>query len=99
MRDLLSRWTSSGTASGSVWNGSIIFRVNGAFINVLSILIIAFTEAFPAPPVLLYAYYSRPNFAMFGVAMLKDAPRELHIWKVFKNFSQKFGQLCIKWLG
>ena len=26
--DLLSRWTSSGTASGSVWNSSIISRVN-----------------------------------------------------------------------
>ena len=28
MRDLLSRWTSSGTASGSVWNGSISSGVN-----------------------------------------------------------------------
>ena len=28
MRDLLSRWTSSGTASGSIWNGSISSRVN-----------------------------------------------------------------------
>ena len=28
MRDRLSRWTSSGTANGSVWNGSISSRVN-----------------------------------------------------------------------
>ena len=28
VRDLLSRWTSSGTASGSVWNGAISSRVN-----------------------------------------------------------------------
>ena len=62
----------------------------------LSILIIAFTEAFPAPPVLLYAYYSRLNIAMLGVAMLKDVPREFCVWGVFKNICQKFGKLRIK---
>ena len=38
-------------------------------VQYLSILIIVFTEAFPAPPVLLSAYYS-----LLVVAMLKDVP-------------------------
>ena len=41
----------------------------------LSILKIVFTEAFLAPPVLLYDYYSGLNFAMLREAMLKDVPR------------------------
>ena len=54
-----------------------------------------FTEAFPAPPVLIHAHYSRLNFDMLGVAMLKDVPWHF-VWQVFKNFCQKFGQLCVK---
>ena len=41
----------------------------------LLILIIVFTKAFLDHPVLLYAYYSRFNFVMLGVAMLKDMRR------------------------
>ena len=37
-------------------------------------------EGFPAPHVLLCSYYSCLNFAMLGVAMLKDVPREICIW-------------------
>ena len=55
-----------------------------------------FTEAFLAPPVLFYAYYSPLNFAMLGVAMPKDVLREFYVWGVLKNFCQKFGQFCIK---
>ena len=55
-------------------------------VHFLSILIIGFTEGFPAPPVLLYAYYSRLNFTMLGEAILKD---------VFKKYWQQFGHLCI----
>ena len=62
----------------------------------LSILIIVFTEAFPAPPVLLHTYYSRLNFTMLRDDMLKDVPRDFHVWGVFKNFCQKFSQLSIK---
>ena len=62
----------------------------------LSILIIVFTEAFHAPPVLLYAYYSPLNFAMLGVAIFKDVPKEFYVWGVLKNFCQKSSQLCIK---
>ena len=73
--------------------------------HCLSIFIIVLVEAFHAPPVLLYAYQSRLNFAMLGVAMLKDVSTpqtqnlldsEFCLWGVFKNFCQIFGQLCIK---
>ena len=60
------------------------------------ILIIVLTEVFPAPPVLLYAYYSRLNFAMLGVATLKDVHREFYVWGVLKNICQKFAQVCVK---
>ena len=63
-------------------------------VHSLSIVIVVFTEAFPAPPVLIHAHYSRLNFAMLGVAMLKDVPRQFYVWGMFKNFCQKFGQLC-----
>ena len=56
-------------------------------------------EAFPAPPVLLYAYHTHFIFTMFGVAMvamLKDAPREFYDCVLFKHFCQNFGQLYIK---
>ena len=49
-------------------------------------LIIVFTLAFLPPPVLSYAYNSRRNFAMLGVAMLKDVPRQFYVWGEFKNF-------------
>ena len=45
VRDLLSRWTSSGTASGSVWNGSISSRVNTRPIR--TILVRFHMEPFP----------------------------------------------------
>ena len=45
----------------------------------LSSLIIVLMEAFPAPPVLLYAYYSRLKSAVLEVAMLKDVPREFNV--------------------
>ena len=64
-------------------------------VQSLSILVTVFMEAVPAP-VLLYAYYSRFNFAMLRVAMLKDMPRKFYAWGVFKNFCQKFGQFCIE---
>ena len=51
----------------------------------LSILMTVFTEAFPAPPVLLYAY-SCLNLAMLGEAVHKDVLRECLVWGVFKNF-------------
>ena len=35
MLDLLSRWTRSGKASGSVWNGSISSRVNAKPIHIV----------------------------------------------------------------
>ena len=53
-------------------------------------------EAFPAPPVLLYAYHTHFIFTMLGVAMLKDVPRELYVCVVFKHFCQNFCQLYIK---
>ena len=53
-------------------------------------------EGFPAPPVLLYAYYCCLNFAMPGVAMLKDVSRGFYVWGAFKSFYQKFEQLYIK---
>ena len=43
--DLLSRWTSSGTASGSVWNGSISSRVNARPIR--TVLVRFHMEPFP----------------------------------------------------
>ena len=45
VRDLLSRWTSSGTASGSVWNGSISSRVNARPIR--TVLVRFHMEPFP----------------------------------------------------
>ena len=45
VRDLLPRWTSSGTASGSVWNGSISSRVNVRPIR--TVLVRFHTEPFP----------------------------------------------------
>ena len=65
-------------------------------VHSLSILINVFTEGFHDPPALLYAYYSRLNFAMLGIAMLKDVPRDFYAWGVFKNVCQKVGQLCGK---
>ena len=59
------------------------------------ILIIVFTEIFPAPPVLLYAYYSRLNFAMLGVDSLKDVPRQVCVGRV-QIFCKKFCQVCVK---
>ena len=53
------------------------------------ILVIVFTEAFHAPPVLLYASYLRLNFAMLGVAMLKNVPRHFYVGGVFKKLCQK----------
>ena len=52
-------------------------------------------EAFPAPPVLLYAYHAHFIFTMLGVAMLNDVPRKCYLSVVFKHFCQNFGQLCI----
>ena len=60
------------------------------------ILIIAFTEAFPAPPVPIHVHYSRLNFTMLGVAVLKNVPRQFYVWGVLNNACQKIGQLCIK---
>ena len=51
-------------------------------------MIFVFTKAFPAPPVLLYAYYSRFNFAMFAVAMLKDLPIEFMLGECSKIFAK-----------
>ena len=51
-------------------------------VHSLLILVIVFTDAFPAPPVQLYAYYSHFNFAMLGVAMLKDMPRQFYVRSV-----------------
>ena len=45
VQDLLSRWTSSGTASGSVWNGSISSRVNARPIR--TVLVRFHMEPFP----------------------------------------------------
>ena len=44
MRDLLSRWTSSGTTSGSVWNGSISSLANARPIR--NVLVRIHTEPF-----------------------------------------------------
>ena len=60
----------------------------------LVLLIVVFTEAFPAPPILLYTYYSCLTFAMHGVTMLRDVPKQFFECGVFKNFCQKFGQVC-----
>ena len=65
-------------------------------VQSLSLLRVVFTEAFPALPVLLYAYYSGPNFDMLGAARLKDVRKGFYVWEVLKNLSQNFGQLCIK---
>ena len=43
-----SRWTSSGTTSGSVWNGSISSRVNVRPIR--SVLVRFYSELFPCKP-------------------------------------------------
>ena len=64
--------------------------------HYISILITVFMKAVPAPPVMLYAYYSLVIFAMLRVAMLNDMPRKFYAWGVFKNFCQKFGQFCIE---
>ena len=56
------------------------------------ILILVVTEIFPAPPVLLYAYYSRLNFAMLGVDSLKFCVGRVQI------FCKKFCQVCVKML-
>ena len=45
VRDLLSRWTSYGTASSSVWNGSISSRVNARPIRM--VLVRFHMELFP----------------------------------------------------
>ena len=63
VRDLLFRWTSSGTASGSVWNGSISSRVNARPIR--TVLVRFHKEPFPCkrgqnPKDLLYL----PSFLM-----------------------------------
>ena len=45
VRDLLSRWTSSGTASSSVWNGCISSRVNAR--SIRTVLVRFHMEPFP----------------------------------------------------
>ena len=45
MRVLLSRWTSSGTASGSIWNGFISSRVKARPIR--TVLVRSHMEPFP----------------------------------------------------
>ena len=45
MRDLLSRWTCSGTPSGSVWNASISSRVSAR--PILTVLVRYHLEPFP----------------------------------------------------
>ena len=64
--------------------------------HFLLILVTVFTDAFPIPPVHLYAYYSRLNFTMLRVAMLKDVRRQLSVWGVFKYSCQKLGQNFVK---
>ena len=57
-------------------------------------LTIVFTEAFPAPPVLLYGYYSCFNFVTLRVAMLKDMSRKFCVKGVSKNFPKIWTGLC-----
>ena len=40
----------------------------------LMVLITAFTEAFPAPPVLIHTHYSHHNFAVLQVAIIRVVP-------------------------
>ena len=50
---------------------------------------------FPASPVLIHAHCSRLNFAVLGVAMLKDGPWQFYVWGVFKKFCQKISEVCL----
>ena len=54
VRDLLFRWTRSGTASGSVWNGSISSRVNARPIR--TVLVRFHMEPFPCKRGLSYPF-------------------------------------------
>ena len=56
--------------------------------HFLLTLIIVLIIINPAPPVLLYAYYSRLNCAMLGVAMLQDVPRLFFVLGVFKTVAK-----------
>ena len=81
--------------TSSEYAGNLYLPINFCTFNFINLKIV-FTEAFPDPPVLLYAYYSRLNLAMLGVAMLINMPRKFYVWGVFKNVYQKFGQPCGK---
>jgi len=43
-------------------------------------------EASPVPPASIHAHHSPFNFAIHGIAMLRDVHKQLYLWGVLKNF-------------